>query len=283
MVEVNRYFDRGYIGGVIGSYRIVDIIESTYNSKNPIWVMECSCGKRIEVIPSWVINNGIGGCECGSKGIGNEDCDDTFEITKLDRDRLRRLRRLIISKCYNVNDTYYREYGEKGIKIQRSWLKSLDEFVEWSLNNGYRPWLYLRRFNSSKGYTERNCYWGKRNSKIHKEEKDIDIKELDKLNIDRSILLKLIDTNDIREEDLEGIEAFLNKIYQGKSRRPVVKIRKEIDKSVTKVSNDMDSLLTMIQSYNITNGVDRVLKVQQLVEQAIGLLVLANENLGEVK
>lgn len=278
-----NYFDDRYIGGIIGSYKIMEIKHSVYNPKNPIWVVECVCGKRLEVIPSWAVHNGITKCECGARGTGDYS-KDSWDLSSIDRDRLRRLRRVIINRCYNINDSYYKDYGKIGVRIQKDWLSSLDKFIGWSIDNGYRPWFYLKRYDKSRSYTEKNCYWGHTDIRKSLEPSSIDEKKLEGLNVDINRLKELMAANEIREEELCNIEEFLDTIYNNtKSKRPVVRIRKEINKSVIKLGKEADKALTMIQSYNISNGVTRISKAQDLIEQISGLLVLLQENLEEAK
>ena len=52
-------------------------------------------------------------------------------------------------RCYNPNNQHYSIYGGKGIKICDEWLNKngLQNFIEWSLNNGYEDHLTIDRIN----------------------------------------------------------------------------------------------------------------------------------------
>lgn len=64
-------------------------------------------------------------------------------------------------RCYNPNNQHYSIYGGKGIKICDEWLNKngLQNFIEWSLNNGYEEHLTIDRINSSADYSPQNCRW----------------------------------------------------------------------------------------------------------------------------
>lgn len=49
--------------------------------------------------------------------------------------------------------------GDKFGKKQTIEWKTLKEFAEWSLENGYQECYYLRRKDLNVGFTRENCYW----------------------------------------------------------------------------------------------------------------------------
>lgn len=64
-------------------------------------------------------------------------------------------------RCYNVNSSHYKTYGAKGIEICPEWLENggVQNFISWSLDNGYDDNLSLDRIDNNKGYSPDNCQW----------------------------------------------------------------------------------------------------------------------------
>jgi hypothetical protein len=71
------------------------------------------------------------------------------------------------ARCYNENAQYYPFYGALGIKVCKEWLKDSDNFVMWSLENGYIYYpekekgdqLSIDRIDPKKNYQPSNCRW----------------------------------------------------------------------------------------------------------------------------
>lgn len=62
-------------------------------------------------------------------------------------------------RCYNKNDTTYKYYGEKGVKVCSEWLEDQTSFFEWALENGYSDNLTIDRINVEGNYEPSNCRW----------------------------------------------------------------------------------------------------------------------------
>ena len=71
------------------------------------------------------------------------------------------------ARCYNPNSQDYRNYGANGVKVCREWLKDSDNFVLWSLKQGYRyhpektkgDQLSIDRIDPTRNYQPSNCRW----------------------------------------------------------------------------------------------------------------------------
>jgi hypothetical protein len=63
------------------------------------------------------------------------------------------------NRCYDINHDAYKYYGGRGIKICNEWINNYDAFVDWALNNGFKPGLTLDRINPNEDYSPGNCRW----------------------------------------------------------------------------------------------------------------------------
>ncbi len=65
------------------------------------------------------------------------------------------------TRCANPNDSHYRYYGGKGIKVCDAWSgeNGVSNFCEWALQNGYADNLTIDRINPEGNYEPDNCRW----------------------------------------------------------------------------------------------------------------------------
>lgn len=73
--------------------------------------------------------------------------------------RLMRIWSGMVARCHNAKSKYYKNYGARGIKVQKRWRNNFCEFAWWSIHNGYADNLTIDRKNNDAGYTPRNCRW----------------------------------------------------------------------------------------------------------------------------
>lgn len=60
-------------------------------------------------------------------------------------------------RCKNPSNEYYHNYGARGIRVCDAWDNSAEEFITWSLANGWEEGLQLDRRDNDLGYNPDNC------------------------------------------------------------------------------------------------------------------------------
>lgn len=60
-------------------------------------------------------------------------------------------------RCYNFNNSAYKNYGDRGITVCKKWINNPKTFIEWALSNGWKKDLVIDRIDNNKGYLSDNC------------------------------------------------------------------------------------------------------------------------------
>lgn len=97
----------------------------------------------------------------------NEITEEEYEVLHRSIQRLRILWNQIKARCHNPNAQDYQHYGARGVRMCREWFGDSDQFVLWSLQNGYKYYpdkvkgdqLSIDRIDPTKNYMPENCRW----------------------------------------------------------------------------------------------------------------------------
>lgn len=156
------HIDQNYIGKHFGDYEVIGIERSEFEKADRLVCKCIRCGNKVMLLPSEVRQGRRLRCDCSKelhRFTENNGGKNFWEYSRLDENKLKRIHRRMISRCYNQNDRSYHLYGGRGITIDSDWLQ-FENFKEWAINNGYRPWLNLKRYDENLGFNHINCYWG---------------------------------------------------------------------------------------------------------------------------
>jgi hypothetical protein len=128
-----------------------DHVNEKYRS---YWLCRCDCGNEKVISRHSLISNRTKscGCEIKNNSITHNQCYT----------RLYNIWHNMKQRCNNPNNTYYYNYGGRGIKICDEWLEDFENFHNWAITSGYSDELTIDRINNDGNYEPNNCKWSTR-------------------------------------------------------------------------------------------------------------------------
>lgn len=157
-----RHLPREPIGTKIGSFTLLEYVETGDRPKgsSPYAMVKCSCG--VEKVASWKAIRSGAIKTCGhSKGRGGKyKANDENGKTKVIYNRWGNLKK----RFQNKDSKQYAEFQEKEIKLEwedyPSFYDDMYESFQDVAKNQDEKDIVLYRYDNDKSFNKDNCYWG---------------------------------------------------------------------------------------------------------------------------
>lgn len=163
--QTKRYKD--ITGQVFGS--LTAIKYSHTKNRMAYWEYECKCGNTHVARANTVTH------QCSKKNDPELPSCGCVELERKTKHGFRKANdthpayaawKSIKDRCYNPNVPTYPAYGGRGVTICDEWLNDPKAFIDWSINNGWKPGLHIDKDELSNKlginppmYSPETCQW----------------------------------------------------------------------------------------------------------------------------